>query len=204
VRVYCETNFLLELAFAQEQMEQCGELLDRARHKKIELVLPSFAVFEAAEAMNKRHEERKKIDNDIQRELAALERSHLNEGLIDGYAPTSLALLQSIEDERRRLDVNRYTLSMCARSSPLTDLILTAALGAERDRKLRNRDAVIFASIRHDLETQKAEKSCFASRDKKAFLDPAIDSDLKMLGCKLFGSYADLIGYLDAAPKPMS
>ena len=47
--VYVESNFVLELAFLQEESEDCSEILQLAEAQRIELVFPSFCVGEPYE-----------------------------------------------------------------------------------------------------------------------------------------------------------
>ena len=42
--VYVESNFVLELAFLQEEYESCMELLRLAESRDIHLVLPAFSI----------------------------------------------------------------------------------------------------------------------------------------------------------------
>ena len=47
--VYVETNFVLEIAFLQEQHAACLALVDLARAGKIGLVLPAFSIADPLE-----------------------------------------------------------------------------------------------------------------------------------------------------------
>ena len=47
--VYVESNFVLELAFLQEEYESCLELLHLAESQAMHLVLPAFSVGEPYE-----------------------------------------------------------------------------------------------------------------------------------------------------------
>lgn len=46
MRVYVETNFVLELALRQEQNESCEALLRLAEASRIGLVVPAFSLLE--------------------------------------------------------------------------------------------------------------------------------------------------------------
>ena len=48
--VYVESNFVLELAFLQEEHESCLELLSLSESEDICLVLPAFSIGEPYEA----------------------------------------------------------------------------------------------------------------------------------------------------------
>lgn len=46
VIAYVESNFVLELAFEQAEMEACAELLALAKSGRIQLAVPAFALVE--------------------------------------------------------------------------------------------------------------------------------------------------------------
>lgn len=54
MRVYVETNFLLELAFAQPHAEACEALIQLAEARTIQLAIPVFCFVEAAETRRRR------------------------------------------------------------------------------------------------------------------------------------------------------
>jgi hypothetical protein len=46
VRVYAESNFVLEIVLAQEQHAACKDFVTLADRHEVELVLPAFSLFE--------------------------------------------------------------------------------------------------------------------------------------------------------------
>jgi hypothetical protein len=48
VKVYVETNFVLELALEQAQHAECEEILRLAESKSVEIALPAFSFVESA------------------------------------------------------------------------------------------------------------------------------------------------------------
>lgn len=52
--VYVESNFVLELAFLQEEHESCEELLSLSKSGDIHLVLPTFSIGEPYETWVRR------------------------------------------------------------------------------------------------------------------------------------------------------
>ena len=44
--VYVESNFVLELAFLQEQHESCNTIITLAESSQVELVIPAFSIVE--------------------------------------------------------------------------------------------------------------------------------------------------------------
>ena len=57
--VYVESNFVLELAFLQEEHESCLELLSLSEPGDICLVLPAFSIGEPYEAWVRRSKQRR-------------------------------------------------------------------------------------------------------------------------------------------------
>jgi hypothetical protein len=51
MNIYVETNFVLELAFVQEQVESCGAILGLCEAGRATLVLPAFCIAESYEAL---------------------------------------------------------------------------------------------------------------------------------------------------------
>jgi len=47
VIVYVETNFLLEIAYQQDECESCREILALARQGRVALAVPAFSLIEA-------------------------------------------------------------------------------------------------------------------------------------------------------------
>lgn len=54
MRLYVESNFLVELALEQEQSVDCGRLLVLAERGMLELVVPAYAIMESHDAVFRR------------------------------------------------------------------------------------------------------------------------------------------------------
>ncbi len=65
--VYVESNFVLELAFLQEEYESCLELLHLAESEAIHLVLPAFSVGEPYEVWVRRSKQRRELRDQLRR-----------------------------------------------------------------------------------------------------------------------------------------
>ncbi|HEX8451174.1 MAG TPA: hypothetical protein VF647_03700 [Longimicrobium sp.] len=61
--VYAESNFLLELAYLQEEHESCEEILALAESGRIRLLLPAFAVVEARMSVLRQARRRVEFNN---------------------------------------------------------------------------------------------------------------------------------------------
>src|SRR6267378_5035323 len=102
--VYVESNFILELAYLQEQYENCERILKLAEAGEIQLILPAFAVAEPFSAWVGRKKRRELLHNDLSRELRELGRSEPYASSREEFQDITKALLISGEDEKLRLD----------------------------------------------------------------------------------------------------
>lgn len=73
-RLYVESNFVLELVFAQEDREHCETLLDGAESGTFELAIPSYCLGEPLETLGRRHSDRRRVQNALQQEVRQLRR----------------------------------------------------------------------------------------------------------------------------------
>jgi hypothetical protein len=75
VRVYAESNFVLEIVLAQEQHAACKDLVSLAERHEVELVLPAFSIFEPYTTIERRKQERHSLRQELERELMQLRRT---------------------------------------------------------------------------------------------------------------------------------
>ena len=64
MRVYVETNFVLELVLEQEDGPACESILRSAEIASITLALPAFSLAEAASSLARRHDWRRLTSED--------------------------------------------------------------------------------------------------------------------------------------------
>jgi len=79
VRIYVESNFVLELALEQEECVACEELLAIAEQGTIELAIPALAMFEPHRSIGAR-KERQRLQEELFRELKQIERACVQAG----------------------------------------------------------------------------------------------------------------------------
>lgn len=69
MKVYVETNFVLELALEQAQHESCEQLLRLSEGGRIELVIPAYSLVEPHETLRRRHLNRERFKVELDAEL---------------------------------------------------------------------------------------------------------------------------------------
>ena len=196
MKVYVETNFILELAFVQEQHECCERLVALCEGGRANLVLPAFCIAESYETLIRRANKRRNMKNDLASELGQLGRSKPYKDEIDAFENITGLLVRSIEEENRRLTGALERILAIASVIPLeADVILNAAV-YRTATKLSPQDSIVYSSVLHHLALVGDGESCFINRDRKGFDDPDVVENLEGRGCKMLFSFVDGCNYV--------
>lgn len=192
---YVESNFILELAFRQEDQASCESILQLAESHAIELVLPAYCVGEPYERLVRRDRQRKDVYRRLKDELRELARSapyaHAAANL-DGL--TGL-LVEAGNDELDSLNTTLTRLLSTARLIPIDGIILQGALTAQQDLGLTPQDSIVYASVRSGVIVAK-QAQCFLNKNSKDFLIPQIEEEFSANDCKLLERFSDGLAYL--------
>lgn len=189
--VYVESNFILELAYLQEEHEICEKILLLAEQEIVSLFLPSFCVGEPYGAWVGRHRRRARIHDDLTRELKELARSQPYTTSRDEFQEITKVLAISGVEEKQRLDA---TVLRVLKSSTLIALdrsIVEAAINLQTARDLEPKDSIVYASILNHLTSQTSDTSCFITKNSKDFSNPDIEADLAQRQCTLCASFGE-------------
>jgi predicted nucleic acid-binding protein len=188
VRVYVETNFVLELALEQEQHESCEQLLQLAHAKRIELVIPAYSLVEPHDALRRRHLSREAMKVEIDRELGLLIRSANYQERLEGFRDITDLLIESTKEETRRLERLRLRIVGDSTVLPLDGACLVDGVGYRMAYGLSPQDALLFAAVISHLDRSDALESCFLNRDRD-FEDPDLVEALRRHRCVLIPSF---------------
>lgn len=200
--VYVESNFILELAYLQEQHEACEELLGLADAGTISVVLPAFSVTEARLSLRRRAHRRLMFHHRLSRELRELSRSRPYQELATTTEPLTRALVESGEAEKQRLELTLSRLIAICQVLPVQDTTIRSAIQYETSLKLSPNDALVFASIVEDLAGRPQGPKCFLNRNSKDFANPDVYDELSTHDCKMLPSFKDGVGYIRAVTTP--
>ena len=195
MRLYVETNFLLSLAFRQEQARECGLLLRASREGRIDLRIPTVCFPEAVRAVNHRVRSRRRLRNVLADEVAELHR---------GGRPVTARLQRDAMDVADR--INRLTQQDRKRVIRLRRNLLTengilpldapsAAEAAllESTLRLEPFDAAILAAILLDLRRDPAAGAVFVSTDDH-LRAPEVREQLRVHACTVVGDFRSAVG----------
>lgn len=198
--LYVETNFILELAFAQEEHKSCESILELARQGKLELAVPAFCIGEAYGRQIQRQRDKEALQRRLATELGELSRSSAYAGRLEEVREVTALLVESGEEERRYLETVLGKIYDTATLIPLDETVAREA-GIQQSRLgLGPHDALVYASVLEYLRGSGAEnvaemRSCFVTRDRD-FADEDVRKDLEELRCKLLFRFDAALGYV--------
>ncbi len=125
--VYVESNFVLELAFLQEEYEGCLELLSLSESGDICLMLPAFSIGEPYEAWVRRSKQRRGLYEQLITTIHDLSRSRPYQESSDEFRELTDLLLRSGEEEKHRLDDTLERILQTVEVIPIGLSIIRAA-----------------------------------------------------------------------------
>src|SRR5262245_41718348 len=135
--IYVESNFVLELAFLQEEHESCDTLLDMAEAHRIDLVLPAFSIGEPYERLARRVQRRDQLLHELRDEIRELSRSKPYKESPNELQKLTNLLLRSVEEEKRRLDDALKRILNAAEIIPVGLHTIRAAIAFQGSRSLK-------------------------------------------------------------------
>lgn len=196
--VFVETNFLLELAFEQEQARACEGLLDLAERGAITLHLPVVCLLEAHKSLRDRYREwrrmRDQIKNDIFREGARM--ASLRERAASVRAGVDEMVDEYLAEAARRLDAFAAKAEAVCDILPMEPATVAQANRHREELGLALFDAVVLATVVESLRATRRD-ALFITRNSRDFEDPQIRAQLRALSCKLFTSFDSALKHIE-------
>lgn len=202
MRVYAESNFVLEVALVQEQHAACRKIISLCESGQAELVIPAFAIAEPYHTLDRRHKQRKKIKHELDDEFRQLARTSDYQQRLSGFQSLTALLIDSANEESKRLDDIRDRLLDLALILPLDAEVLAASRGHQIRYGLSAPDALVYASILLHLTRSPTTSSCFLNKNIKDFDDPDIVSELSQHNCKLLPRFDTGYQFIAASILP--
>jgi predicted nucleic acid-binding protein len=204
VRVYVESNFVLEVVLEQEQHQACEELVCLAESKSIELVIPAFALVEPHQTIVRRSRQRDGLLRDLDALAIQLARTASLAADVPRLREASDLLLRAEQEAWERfLDVRAKLLDK-AHMVATDGYALREASTLVGQLGLELPDAVMLASVLGDAANRPAP-SVFLNRNKKDF-DHDVRDRLRAVDCELILSFHGGLGRvrsaLEKAPAP--
>ncbi|MEA2166345.1 MAG: hypothetical protein QOK37_4472 [Thermoanaerobaculia bacterium] len=202
MNVFVETNFVLELVREQQEAPACRKLVGLASAKSIRLFLPAYSFIEPHETLTRRERDRAALRRQLSGELAELARSERLAERASASQEIVKLLIESSEYEATQMERVKQRLWSVSEVLPLDLKVLRIAAECQADYNLSAQDAIVYASIRTQLELDHAAVSCFISRDSHDFNEPDLSRQLVSLNCKFFSSFVTALQYIEHASSP--
>ena len=193
--LYVESNFILELAYLQEEHANCERILKLAREGVVQLILPAFAIAEPYSAWVGRKKRRQAVHTELTRELRELGRSEPYAGAPEQFQDVTKALLVSGEEEKNRLDESIESVLQACSLIPLEADTIRTAIDIQLTTGLGPQDSIIYASVlSHLLNVAPGEHKYFVTKNSKDFDNPDITDELGRYHCELCTSFGEAYG----------
>ncbi|MGE0598126.1 MAG: hypothetical protein AB7J35_13335 [Dehalococcoidia bacterium] len=195
MRVYVESNFILELVFGQEQVQSCESLLVLAESHAIELTIPAFSVMEPYQRIVRRKRDRDELQSKLEKERAEVARVSAYRDPAEQLKQISSFLIASSDRDRSRMSEIRERILASSRLTSLDAAVLQGASLLTERFGLAPEDAVVLESVRTDLASSAASDAMFLTKNSKDFRDPEISD---FLGCRVFFDFADALAAIQS------
>lgn len=207
MRVYVETNFILELAYEQEQVESCEELLQLAEAGDLRLAIPAFCFIEPMDKLRRDREKHRQLADGFRQEFRERQRGRIfTQTQRQAWAEVQTSLTAITQDAEQRVDSIRERLLRCSDILPTSERVVEHAAALWAEESLPFPDAVVLASVLNSLqhETSSGKASCFLNSNKRDFQTPTVVELLMQWHCILKVRFDGGLGFIKAALKAPS
>lgn len=194
--VYVESNFVLEIAFAQEESESCDSILELAESGTIDLYVPAISISEPYEVILRRSRHRADLNRQLAVELKQLSRSRPYAQIVERSQEIVSLLVSSGQDEKVRLESTLSRILGCARVLPIDGTTLGSAIEFQNSLDLSPQDSMVYAAVVNHLNIAPMDDKCFLNRNSRDFLIPDIESQLASLGCRMIPNFAQGLEFI--------
>ena len=167
MNIYVETNFVLELAFEQEQCASCEQILQCCEAGQAKLIIPAYSLAEPHEKLRRQAKSRRDLQQLLDAELQQLSRTASYTSRIKSIQDIASLMVQSNEEERQRFTQCRERLFKIGEVVALTADILIEAVSCETTYDLRPQDALVYVSVINHLLRYQPQQACFLNRNSK-------------------------------------
>ncbi len=198
MKIYVETNFVLELTFAQEQSGSCEQILALCAQGQAQLILPAYSLAEPHETLVRRRKQRKLAWDPLAVELTQLERTAAYQSPVQAIQAAASIFQTANQDEKQRFAQYRQQLLMVSEIIPLTESVLTQAAAAALAYNLPPQDALVYASVAEHLAQTKPPIACFLNRNFRDFDTPDIVAALRSLNCRMIPQFDQGLRFVQA------
>jgi len=196
MNIYSETNFFLEIVFAQEQSKYCEKIISLCRKGKIKLIIPAYSFAEALYKLEAQRKKRENFQRELNSQISQLAQTIQYNSQITNFRALDTFLTQNIEEEKKRFEKCRKILTKIAEIIAFDAQTIEKAKAIATKYDLTLQDAIVFSSILNHLQQNRASQNCFLNRNSKDFSQPGIVKRLKTLNCKFFADFEKAYNFI--------
>ncbi len=196
--VYVESNFILELAYLQEEHDFCIQLLELAIAKKIRLVVPNYCVAEAYHSWVVKSNKRLDINRKISEEIRELSRSKPYTISAQDLNGIALLLAESTESEKQLLDQRISEILVHSTLIAFEPATIVTATASQVNYDLSIQDSLVFASVMTHLQNKSGESKCFITKNSRDFGSTDVLSQFNQHNCKVLFKFQAGLGYIQS------
>ncbi len=201
MNIYSKTNFFLEIVFSQEQSKYCEKIISLGRRKKIKLIMPAYSFAEALYKLEAQRKKRENFQRELNSQISQLAQTIQYNSQIKNFRALDTFLTQNIDEEKKRFERCRRSLTETAEIIAFDPETITRAKLTATRYDLTLQDAIVFSSILGHLQQSKASQNCFLNRNSKDFSQPSIAKRLKTLNCKFFADFEKAYNFINSQIK---
>lgn len=197
MKVYVETNFLLELALVQHENAACESLLAHAERAHIAIAMPACAIVEARIALENKRRHVSEFFGAYDRHVRGQLSRIANIGALrDSRDALFRELTSGLEEaESRYVAASRRIRALGGVIAMTADAIEFAE---GRSSGLDYNDALVFAAIASDADYGQAD-TCFVTRDRDF---AGLAEAMRSARCTVLRSFEDLRAKIEATLPP--
>ena len=192
MHVFVESNFILELAFQQEDYRACEQIVAGAQAGHYTLHVPQYALAEVFEVLRRKRQDRTEYQGYVQKEI----NQNRREATSDPVAADDLTrLLNDLLTGRTLAQSSRVfgLVAQLAEQAPgpaLTASVVAEAEAAQTTHGLSVQDALVWASVVQGLHELPPEApKLLVTRNDSDFKKPSTRQVLAASGCELISSF---------------
>ena len=197
MRVYAETNFVLEVALEQEELSACKSLIEDAGSRRISLVVPAFSVFEPYYKIAGNGKRRRDLAQQVDTQAREFGRTRGFEQSSKQLRELIQVFAKSEDDEQQRFTAAITSVLEVGELIALTGEVVNRAVSEVLKRlDLQLPDAIVYASILQHIESSDRDDTCFVTKNSKDFADPDIEAELAAIRCKIRFGFQNCLDYV--------
>ncbi len=194
--VYVESNFILELAYLQEESDVCLQILELAIAKKIQLIVPNYCVAEAYHSWVMKSNKRLDLNRKIGEEIRELSRSLPYANSAEGLNGIALLLAESTDSEKQLLDQRISEILAHSTLIAFEPATIATAIASQADFDLSVQDSLVYGSVMTHLQHQSTQQKCFITKNSRDFGSSDIQTQFSQYNCKLLFKFQAGLGFI--------